>query len=390
MPGPIRRPNEDPEGFDGPRLWGNSLNVTRRDQRLMHMRKFLPIAAVALGLVSGASADRPSEDLLAALDHAEFAERERATRAMVEAVDGSLRRLESMIAGVEMNAEQRARVEAIGWELFRRGERAGMGVSFDFDRATAGVRINSTVPGFHAADVLAPGDVILEMDGHELDSIDTMRFLIVARDPGDELRLKVERQGRTIGTTVRMGSFAQLNQGTSQIDIDVLDGAWRYRLARWESPSQTTADAVLDGPPPPRYDSARRSGFARWFAEGVPNAPRLSAGGEPTGGVAPCGRLRVRFDGSDLLMPPVRLGIDGLRENQPGPVVQTVRDELHEVSAILSSEQRELRERLIGSDEETRERITEAMARVQERTQRVNNRANELYELLERAYRGQR
>lgn len=339
---------------------------------------------VALGLFAGTGFADP----IAALDHAEYAERERASERLIEAVNGELKRLEAMIRDRELTPEQRARLEAIGWELFRRGPRAGIGVQFGGRDVARGVQISGTVVGFDAHDVLAADDVILEMNGRELDSIDTMRFLIVARDPGDVMRLRVLRQGREIDAAVRMGSFAQL-QGPSQMDQGVLEGAWRFRLAEWgEEEHRSIAEAKLPGPPPAVNAAIRRTEYEGWLAQGEPLPPVLTAGGEPTGGLAACGRLRVLVGGRDLLMPPIRYGIEALREQNQPLMIETVRTELSLISQAISLQARMLREEMINADAERREQLAEKMQLLDERARNATNRANEMFDLYDRMPRG--
>ncbi|MCC5786612.1 MAG: PDZ domain-containing protein [Phycisphaerales bacterium] len=344
-------------------------------------------------------------DPIAALDHPEYAERERASERLLEAAGGDLKKLEAMAKERELTPEQRARLEAIGWEIFRRGPRAAMGVQFGGRDVARGVRIGGTVQGFDAANVLAADDIILEINGQELDSIDTMRFLIVARDPGDVVRLKVQRRGpeidevregpeideaREIDVSVRMGSFGQLDQ-PGEIGLDVLEGAWRIRLGEWPSPDERSAsEARLDGPPPALNPFVRVPGYDRWLADGEPMPPRLTNGGEPTGGLSGCGRLRVRVADRDLLMPPVRYGIDALRMGERQMVVETVRVEFSQISQAIGNQIRSLRDQMTNADAETRERLAEEMRRLDERSRSANNRANEIFDLYDRMPRGGR
>ncbi len=339
---------------------------------------------VAIGLFAGTGLADP----IAALDHAEYAERERASERLIEAVNGELKRLEAMIRDRELTPEQRARLESIGWEIFQRGPRAGMGVSFGGE-VPRGVQIGGTVPGFDAADVLAAEDIILEMNGQELDSVDTMRYLIVARDPGDVMRLKVQRQGRVIDAAVRMGAFAQLDARPQQIVPDVMENAWKARLGEWpEAEHRVLTEARLSGPAPATNPFVSSEGFDRWLAHGEPLPPRLTGGGEPTGGLAPCGRLRVRVAGRDLLMPPIPDGLDALRASEQRAVGDTVRAEFSHISGMNRSHFNALRDRMINADAEERERIAETMQLLDERRRNAENRVNEVFDLYDRMPRG--
>jgi len=87
--------------------------------------------------------------------------------------------------------------------------------SFGLDRPE-GALISSVEDGGPAAKAgLHPGDVILSVDGHELDSSSELPLAIARHKPGSEVELRVWREGKARDLTVRLGELdspAQLAQ----------------------------------------------------------------------------------------------------------------------------------------------------------------------------------
>jgi S1-C subfamily serine protease len=57
------------------------------------------------------------------------------------------------------------------------------------------------------------GDIIVKVDGKELSSDDELRELIEEKNPGDELRLEIRRDGETRTVTVKLGRRPTSPQG---------------------------------------------------------------------------------------------------------------------------------------------------------------------------------
>lgn len=347
------------------------------------MRLKTAIVAAAFGLLAQGAVRASPDALIEALDHPEYAQRERATQDLTEAIGNDLKRLEALIRDRELSPEQYARLEAIGWELFRRGPRAGLGVSFGAS-VPRGVQIAGTVQGFNAADVLLPADIILEMDGRELDSIDLMRYLIVARDPGDVMRLKVVRQGREIDARVQMGSFQQLNGRPTQMEPGVLEGAWSVRVQSWpQREAESESEVQFAGPPAPSNPMVRLPGFDRWLAGGEPLPPPMVAGSEPRGGLGACGRLLVRISGIDLMLAPIPVSVEAIRARSERVMADTINTEMSQTAQVLAQRNRDLEAQRREAGDEEHERITEEIRENEERLRLLRTRSTEGWDLYE-------
>jgi putative serine protease PepD len=91
-------------------------------------------------------------------------------------------------------------------ELLERGEvrHAYLGVSLE--ERDEGVSLGEVVPGGPADDAgLRAGDVILALGGTEVASPDEVRAAVDSREPGDEVRVRVRRDGDTRTFTVELG-----------------------------------------------------------------------------------------------------------------------------------------------------------------------------------------
>ncbi len=79
------------------------------------------------------------------------------------------------------------------------------GRAFDLD-ADEGVIISSIEPTGPAAEAnLRPGDLILEVNGREVASIDEFRSVLDDVEKGQVLRLLIERRGNLFYTTIKAG-----------------------------------------------------------------------------------------------------------------------------------------------------------------------------------------
>ncbi|MBY0308054.1 MAG: hypothetical protein K2Q09_04860, partial [Phycisphaerales bacterium] len=98
--------------------------------------------------------------------------------------------------------------------------------------------IESLTDGFPAAVILKPRDVIREIDGQTVSSRisadgswSTVRALIISHDPGDSVRIVVDRAGVKTPLTVPLGDFTRLGQSAVATSVE-LRAAWQHRLRR--------------------------------------------------------------------------------------------------------------------------------------------------------------
>ena len=76
-------------------------------------------------------------------------------------------------------------------------------LGYEVVAAPRGVLVTSVSPEVPAARVLEEGDVILAVDGAKVRTPTELRAQIGRREPGDELRLTVRREGKPVEVTVR-------------------------------------------------------------------------------------------------------------------------------------------------------------------------------------------
>ncbi|HEX2837007.1 MAG TPA: PDZ domain-containing protein [Phycisphaerales bacterium] len=163
--------------------------------------------------------------------------------------------LEALLSGGEVSAEQLERISSLGYAIFAAQPRAAMGVRFGSAQGTGeGVVIDGAVPGFDAARVLLPGDVIRTIAGVAVREQMDARRIIISFDPGDELPMEISRQGQIRDVTVKLGAFTDLNNGF-RVDNASLRLAWETRLAR--ARGTVAQEALSTGLPKERHDALR-------------------------------------------------------------------------------------------------------------------------------------
>ncbi len=207
------------------------------------------------------------EALVAKLDADDPIEREAAGEAIRKS-DADLKSLFEIMKRPSLSLEQRKRLEAVAREPFENAPRAGLGVSFDRAVDDGSVRIIGTVnrPGFHAHEVLKPGDTVRELDGLPVHSQEQARSVILSHDPGDSIEILVVRQGARIRSSIKLGNFTDLDIGgpINQLRQDFrgrnLDAAYKVRLMRelGDHVQQSGAAAVDVGYSPDAWDGIYR------------------------------------------------------------------------------------------------------------------------------------
>lgn len=171
------------------------------------------------------------EALVDQLDSPELNAREEATRKIGDPVRFGMGSIQRSLARTDLTPEQRQRLISAGFELFKSTPRGAMGVAFDGATA-AGVLVRPAQQGFDASRVLRADDAIRAIDGRRVEEQDEIRVAIISRDPGESLPLTIIRDGVPIETSVRLGSYAEL-QNSQRLDDVVLAAAWSYRVARF-------------------------------------------------------------------------------------------------------------------------------------------------------------
>jgi hypothetical protein len=131
--------------------------------------------------------------------------------ALIERALGSAR-------ATPLSPEQVLQLDRLAFDRFCSEPRAAMGVQFDqTDRISDGARISAPLDHFDSKRVLQPGDIIHEIDGVVIHRQEQMRAAIVSHTPGDEVSLRVERQGEQLSLRLKMGSFADLDQANAGV-----------------------------------------------------------------------------------------------------------------------------------------------------------------------------
>ncbi|MEN0020324.1 MAG: PDZ domain-containing protein [Planctomycetota bacterium] len=204
-----------------------------------------------------ASSDDRLAELVADLGSPNFETRERAEATLRAEFFHTLQDLEQCLEEEQLTIEQRARLEQVAWQRFASTERAGLGVSFPTvgpsEAPGGGVIIESTVATplrpFDAQTKLRAGDIIVAADETPTPTRISLQHAIISRDPGDIMRLSVQRDNETIDVDVRLGRFADLNAGAGIVPGDpvLLRGAWNARLQRVTGDDDTmNAAAALE------------------------------------------------------------------------------------------------------------------------------------------------
>lgn len=336
-------------------------------------------AIVILGVLAGVAAGQPSDDrieaLVAKLDDESFQVRDGAARQLEAEAALDLKTLERLLKRGDLSAEQRARLEALGWTLFRRGPRGGMGVQFGSE-TVRGVQIQNTVPDFPANAILKPGDIILEVDGAQAPDQEDLRLAIVARDPGDEIEVLVEREGEQLSLSIPLGSFERLS-GSQRLGEPVLRAAWERRgLTSRASDGEPTIDA-RGRVKPPQPDAAQITLWEPGPSSGV------VGGGEPRGGVDQLGRVRLRIAGRDVSLPPIPLAVDALRQRDAVFQLQVLQGELQAQRQAMTTRLRDLQRAADDEslDPEDRRRAAEQATRMRQAMGAAETKIRELWDL---------
>lgn len=189
---------------------------------------------------AGAPAQLDAEWLdatIAQLNDDSFIVREAASKRLAEAPSLSLDRLEARLAEGGLSPEQQSRLNRAALERFAALPRAGLGVRFGPPIVSGGVPLGSVLDDFPAAAVLRGGDIVVSINDQPVESTNQMGALILSHQPGQVLRMVVDRpppleelpgavgQPERLTLEVPLGDYADLATGV-ELTPDRLDDAF--------------------------------------------------------------------------------------------------------------------------------------------------------------------
>jgi hypothetical protein len=216
------------------------------------------------------------ESVLPRLDSPSVFDRLEAQDEARRVVGSRLATVEAVLARPTLSPEQTERLSSLGYSIFATQPRAAMGVRFGLTQAAgAGVVIDGAVPGFDSARVLLPGDIIITIAGVEVHEQMDARRIIISFDPGEEIPMEISRQGQVRDVAVRLGSYADLNNGFRAVDSATLRLAWETRAARLRRAAPETS--LPTGLPQDRLDTYRAQAI-------LPNRPFIRMRGQVESG----------------------------------------------------------------------------------------------------------
>lgn len=94
-------------------------------------------------------------------------------------------------------------------------------------RPQVGLRVEDVIPGSPADDAgLVPGDIILSINNENLRSLDDFYRIWVARQPGETVRLKIRRAGKTLSLTVKLRALTEKEAETLVWNLIGFRGVW--------------------------------------------------------------------------------------------------------------------------------------------------------------------
>jgi hypothetical protein len=247
-------------------------------------------AFIAL-LASTAGAQPPSSlsQFIKDLDAPEAQARIDATEQLFDSPAISLKQMEKALREEKLSPEQRQRLLGVAAHRFRSEPRAAMGIGWDSNPSTHGVTLATVQPEFPSAKVLKVGDRVIAAAGVTIDTWETMRAVIISRDPGDQIPITVVREGATLNLTVELGDFTRLKQA-AMLDPGLFAEAWRVRAKGLSDPDTDKSPLIVSDLPAVAWtsqysllpDEAADLGLATRSPE---EAVALVAGGEPRGGL---------------------------------------------------------------------------------------------------------
>lgn len=136
-----------------------------------------------------------------------------------------LRDLEPWLERGDLTAEQRLRLWNAAQRRFAVEPRAALGITAD-PMPQQSVTLLEVRADFPASGVLRPGDRVMVIDGVRIANMEDLRRAVIARDPGDVVRLRVIRNGETVDLDVPLGRYGGPNFAPVESYLPL---AWTHR-----------------------------------------------------------------------------------------------------------------------------------------------------------------
>lgn len=200
------------------------------------------------------SASEPFYQLLERLDSTDVNEREKSEQRLADDAEASLDTLLIAAADKGLSPEQQLRVTRLAFQRFASTPRAALGISFQpafVGGAESGAVIAGTIPGFDSQRALKPGDTIYALDDVRIQSMEDGKRVIQARDPGDQVALRIFRDGQPLIVHLSLGSMTDLERNSPMgrpqgAEPAVVRDAFRLRLQRAMKESNSDEPRLLD------------------------------------------------------------------------------------------------------------------------------------------------
>jgi hypothetical protein len=194
---------------------------TNRQRNLIRATAIASVACCA----AWSLAERPDDGAFATtrvkeLNADDVQTRERAEDSLRGWCRGQADRVLTLIDG-QSSAEQRDRLLSLARSVFDTSPRAAMGVSFgvanvafglqEEEAFDGGIPIAGPVKGFDSENVLKSGDLLLSIEGVRIRTNREARTQILSHDPGQVVRLEIERDGKVLQLPLKLGFWSNLN-----------------------------------------------------------------------------------------------------------------------------------------------------------------------------------
>lgn len=137
---------------------------------------------------------------------------------------------------VRGNVESRNRAHVLLKHEFRISPRAAMGIQFM--PVNGRPAVSRTIGGFDSERVLRAGDTFVKLANVAVTTREDVQAVICSHLPGESCDVEVIRDGKSIETSLTLGSYTDLNQATEILD-PIFELGWALRLARLTSAEQT-------------------------------------------------------------------------------------------------------------------------------------------------------